>query len=228
MKHLFSYRGSEIAATEYFRAPKAGAAVYFHGGGETGLRLAEAAERLELDAALIGIDGEDWNRDLSPRPAPRAFRGGEDFAGGADEYLAFLCGTVLPQVERGLSGVERRALMGYSLAGLFAVYSLYRTDVFSAAASVSGSLWYDGFIELAGAERPARLPEAVYLSLGDRESRSRNPRMARVESRTEELRRILDSLGVKTVFELNPGGHFDSGEKRMERALVWLAENLPL
>lgn len=37
--------------------------------------------------SLATIPIADWNRDLSPRAAPRVFKGGEDFGGGADKLL---------------------------------------------------------------------------------------------------------------------------------------------
>lgn len=59
-----------------------------------------AAALSGLNAALILVEGIDWAADLSPWPAPRAFRGGEDFTGGADAFLERLCGSLLPKAER--------------------------------------------------------------------------------------------------------------------------------
>ena len=59
-----------------------------------------------------------------------------------------------------------RGIAGYSLAGLFAVYALYRTDVFARAASVSGSLWFPGFREYVFSHTPLCRPDCVYFSLG--------------------------------------------------------------
>lgn len=227
MKHAFDYKGSVITATEYFGASESvDAAIYFHDSDETGQYLADAAERLKMPVVLIGIEGEDWNRDLSPWPAPKVFRNEDDFAGGADAYLGFLCKTVIPQLERDRPIIKRRMLMGYSLAGLFAVYSLYRTDAFQAAASVSGSLWYDDFIDFADANTPLKIPRAIYFSLGDKECKTRNPRMARVEQCTEKIERIMAANGAETLFERNPGNHFVDAEKRMEKALTWLFEKI--
>ena len=44
---------------------------------------------------------------------------------------------------------QYHAIAGDSMAGLFAVYALYRTQVFSRVASASGSLWYPGLLEYA-------------------------------------------------------------------------------
>ena len=64
-------------------------------------------ERSEAERALPALEGRaalvllscDWNRDLSPWPAPKAFKGGEDFSGGADEHLSTLCNITIPSAE---------------------------------------------------------------------------------------------------------------------------------
>ena len=50
-------------------------------------------------AAIISIFGMDWNRDLTPWPAPAVLRKGGDFEGNADRFLASLIGTVIPELE---------------------------------------------------------------------------------------------------------------------------------
>lgn len=178
-------------------------------------------ERLpDAPFALFSVGGADWNRDYSPWPAPRAFHGGTDFAGGGPAFLSQLTGAIVPQAEAACGLVpERRALAGYSLAGLFAVWALTGTALFSRAASVSGSMWYDGFSGyLAEASLPGA-PDFVYFSLGTREAESRSPRLSLVEARTEQCAALLASRGVRTVFEHNPGGHFDDPNGRLARGI---------
>lgn len=50
-------------------------------------------------AAIISIFGMDWNRDLTPWPAPAVLKKGGDFEGNADRFLASLIGTVIPELE---------------------------------------------------------------------------------------------------------------------------------
>jgi len=174
---------------------------------------------------LAVIDQVNWNNELSPWPAPAAFRTEGDFEGGADSFLEELTGIIVPAVEKSLGFVPRfRALAGYSLAGLFAVYALYRTDVFNRAASISGSLWYDGFLEFMKDNRPLQIPEQVYFSLGDRERITKNPRLAKVEECTFEAERLLQSSGIKTIFEMNPGSHFADITERITRGIKWIIE----
>ena len=200
--------------------------IYFH-GAQDGLRLPE--KLLEAaNTACICISGEDWNRDLTPWPAERVFKRGEDFGGKADDYLALLTEKIIPHTEEALSLQPRfRALAGVSLAGLFSVYAVYRTDLFDRIASISGSLWYDDFLAFMRARRPSGRLERAYFSLGDRERKTGNCRVARVEDCTLEAVQLLrgeldDARGERVVFESNPGNHFADPEGRMEKAFRWL------
>ncbi len=56
------------------------------------------------------------------------------------------------------------------MAGLFAVYSLYRTDLFCAAVSASGSMWFPDFMEFIDNNNFIKIPEKVYFSLGDKKA----------------------------------------------------------
>ena len=53
----------------------------------------------EPKPALAAISGVDWNRDLSPWPAPKVFRGGEDFGGEGPAFLDMLTEQIVPLVE---------------------------------------------------------------------------------------------------------------------------------
>ncbi len=113
-------------------------------------------------------------------------------------------------------------LAGYSLAGLCALYALYRTALFSGAISASGSLWFPGFLDYAVSRSFPRLPERVYLSLGDRESRSRNLLMRRVEENSRAFCALLEKQGVDCRFERNPGNHFQDPEERLAKGIAWI------
>lgn len=62
------------------------------------------------------------------------------FTGGADNYLRLLTEEIIPAAEKEINGVPCwRGIAGYSLAGLFALYGIYQTDLFSRVGSMSGS-----------------------------------------------------------------------------------------
>lgn len=173
-------------------------------------------------AALFAADDYDWNADLSPWAAPACFRGGEGFAGNAPQRLKWLLQAV-PFVEEGLSDAPR-AVLGYSLAGLFALWAAAQCDLFNMTASVSGSLWFDGFDDYLAAHANRFAGKKVYLSLGDREAKTRNPRLACVQERTEAARELLSAAGAYSIFELNPGNHFAEPAARCARAAAWLMQ----
>lgn len=175
------------------------------------------------DFTLVTISGLNWEAELSPWAAGDLFKYSEMFTGGADAYLKTLTEEIMPQAEALLSGkIAWRGLSGYSLAGLFTVYALYKTSLFSRAASMSGSLWYPGFKDFALAHNMAKTPQYLYFSLGDKEARARNQYLKTVQQCTEELAAHCKSLGINTFYELNPGGHYRDIIKRSAAGIKWL------
>lgn len=169
------------------------------------------------EVRICQISGMDWNRDLSPWPAPRVFSKGEDFAGQGDRFLAWLNGQ-LPAIRQAADG-QNLYLAGYSLAGLFTLYAGTKIPGFAGLASVSGSLWYPGFAEYL--ETHTLLTGKVYLSLGDREKNTKNPVMRQVEDQTIAVQRLVQGY-AQCHFETNPGNHFQDPPGRLARGIRWL------
>lgn len=184
---------------------------------------------LSCKCALICIGGIDWNQDMSPWYHPKVFARGEDFAGGADDYLKELCDKIIPETEWKLNsdimaefeGEVPRYLAGYSLGGLFALYALYHTKLFDGAACMSGSFWYDGWIPYMKAHEMYHKPKKIYFSLGDKEARG-NLQMRTVEARTAQTEQLVREMGIITVFEHNPGNHFKEVPLRIAKGIDWL------
>lgn len=175
------------------------------------------------DFSLALISGLRWEDDLSPWPAPAAFLGQKDFGGGADGFLRDLTEEIVPRLLALLPAPPAfLGLAGYSLAGLFTVWALTKTALFTRAASVSGSLWYPGLTEYLAAHPPVGRVEKIYFSLGDQESRTRNPLLRPVEEKTGEVANCFRAMGTETAFEMNPGNHFREPEGRLARGVAWL------
>ena len=193
-------------------------------GQEDGGAIFETAlEAGSGEFLMAAIPVADWDDALSPWRAPQPFRGGTDFGGGADAFLKKLESRLLPEIRAAFSAPDAPCyLAGYSLAGLFSVYALYRSTAFAGAASVSGSLWFPDFADYTAAHTPLQRPERVYFSLGDRESRTRNPLLRRTEDVTRALCESFCASGTESVFERNPGGHFQEPGKRTARGITWL------
>ena len=172
---------------------------------------------------LVAISDLDWNQDMAPWDSPAAFKNGEPFTGGADDYLRLLVDEIIPRAEKELAGPPAwRGIAGYSLAGLFALYSIYRTDLFSRVGCMSGSLWFPGFKEYVFSHEPKCRPDCIYFSLGDKEAKTRNPVLKTVQGHTEAIRAFCQSKGIDTEFQLNPGNHFVQGIERTIAGIQWL------
>ena len=188
------------------------------------------------DCSLLAVGVPDWNRDMTPWYCPPVFRDGAEYAGGADAYLKLLLEELLPQarerIRRAQGGGERTdgertdgavpcftGIAGYSLAGLFALYALYRCGEFGRAASMSGSLWFPGFAEYAAEHEPVRTPDRIYLSLGDREAATRNPYLKTVEENTATAAKLFEDRGVEVIRESNPGNHFQDPALRSAKGI---------
>ena len=161
---------------------------------------------------LIAVKVDNWNTDLSPWKTPAVF-GKEDFGDGAEETLAEILKLCADESKTYYIG-------GYSLAGLFALWAAYRTDVFKGVAAASPSMWFPGFTDYMK-EHEIRTG-AVYLSLGDREEKARNPVKATVGDRIREAHALLSERGVKCVLEWNEGNHFKDADVRTAKALSWV------
>ena len=182
---------------------------------------------------LLSIQPTNWNDDFTPWSAP-AFRKGEEApAGKADEYILCLTKEIKPFIDanyRTKPEPEHTVLLGYSLGGLAALYAAYKTDLFGVIGSLSGSLWYDNFCAFMEQNKPHREDLKVYLSLGKKESLSKNPRMSQVADCTQRVREILirklrvgrdDIEGENVHFEWNEGGHFHEISQRFAKAITW-------
>ena len=189
----FSVGGKAVSV--FFANEPASLVIYLNtvsNEGQQVFKAAQAASRSPF--TLVSISDLDWNRDMAPWDSPAAFKNGEPFTGGADDYLRLLVEEIIPRVEKELPGPPAwRGIAGYSLAGLFALYAIYRTDVFSRVGCMSGS-----------------------------EAKTRNPVLKTVQEKTEEIQTFYQNKGIDTVFQLNPGNHFAQGIERTAAGIQWL------
>ena len=172
----------------------------------------------------VAFPVEAWNVDLSPWDAPPVF-GREAFGHGAADTLAWLRSRLMPEVRAkyAISPDAPVILGGYSLAGLFSLWAAYQTDIFAGVAAVSPSVWFPGFLQYMK-EHDMRA-KSVYLSLGNREERTRNPLMATVGDCIREGHNLLKMQKIRTILEWNPGNHFKDAGIRTAKGFAWLIRN---
>ena len=193
--------------------------------------------------SLVNIGVDLWEENFSPWCAPRVFAKGPNFGDGAQKTLDTLINQAIPWAESELSELPAyRALVGYSLAGLFSLWAGVSPQVardcqpdaaapqpaatFQRIGAVSGSFWFPGlldYVEQQLSGGAVGLTHA-YLSLGDREARTPNPQIMHVRENAELLASKLQNAGITTTFELNRGNHFQNVEGRMQKALDWLVK----
>lgn len=171
------------------------------------------------DFCLIAIKVKEWNQDLSPWPASAVF-GNEPFGEGAAETLEYILREIIPDISNGQSTARKIYLGGYSLAGLFALWAGYQTDCFDGIAAASPSIWFPPFTEYMRKNRIRA--KSVYLSLGDKEERTRNPVMAQVGNAIRTGFDILKDEGINCILEWNKGNHFKEPDLRTAKAFAWI------
>lgn len=190
----------------------------FEGDGEGVYQALQNMGCTSLNLLVVG--NIDWNHDMSPWYMPSIYSKEKTFSGGADEYLKLLIDKILPRAKELMDGEPKfTGIAGYSLAGLFAVYAMYKTDVFDRVACMSGSLWFHDFIEYCKRNEYKRLPDKICFSLGDKEANTRNPVLKTVEYNTRELSEYFKNLGSEVIFELNKGNHFTDTVLRSARGI---------
>ena len=172
--------------------------------------------------SLVAFKVNDWNRELSPWAAPPVF-GKTPFGDGAEETLELLTRKMLPILQEKEKSATHCLLGGYSLAGLFSLWASYQTGQFDGIAAASPSVWFPRWLDYAQANRPQ--VNTIYLSLGDKEEKTKNPLMAQVANAIRKQECILRGLGMNTILEWNKGNHFVDSEKRMARGFAWLMNN---
>ena len=188
------------------------------------------------DFVMLGMESAEWERDFSPWRAEALSRSSKPFTGHADDFIANLQKSVLPHLQqyRVRTEASQLAIVGYSLAGLCALYSLYKVNFADNIASVSGSLWFKNWVEFCGGQQIAAdhmRQYRIYMSLGTSEKNAPNAVMATVDDCTRKtFRQIQDQMSVigkgqdSVFFEYTDGGHFDNVPQRIAKALLYLEQ----
>ena len=220
---LSEVKSSEVKSSEVKLSPHLLILHCFSEEEEAVVKLLQGQEYFSFP--LLCINNLNWQKDMCPWDSPALINTEKDFIGGADEYLSLLEKEIIPKAVE-ILGEEPNcyALAGYSLAGLFALYAGYRSTLFSRIASVSGSLWYPGFVSFAKEKKMLSKAERLYFSLGTEEAKTKHAVLSTIERKTRELVEYYQSSGYCVNFEQNPGNHFCEVEQRIEKGIRWIME----
>lgn len=180
--------------------------------------IEQAAEKYGTNIAVI--TGMEWQDAMSPWTAACVPRGCPDFKGEAPAFLTLLQQKIIPAVEaKSVPGGEvRRSLVGVSMSGLFALWQWMLCDTFTDIVSLSGSFWYEGFLDWMKSRQIPHKTGLAFFLLGDREAASRVKAFAPVAENTREIIAMLGGSGVRTQFLSVPGNHYSDPIPRLEKA----------
>lgn len=172
------------------------------------------------DFLLVGVKVDNWNNDLSPWQAPAVF-GKEDFGNGATSTLSYLTDELISTLASAFGQRDRKFFIGgYSLSGLFALWAVYQSGIFAGIAAASPSVWFPGFQNFVKEHTPQT--KTIYLSLGNKEEKTRNPIMAQVGDAIRDIHSHLEESGITCTLEWNEGNHFKEPEMRTAKGFAWL------
>ena len=176
---------------------------------------------------LVTISNIDWNNDMSPWYMNKLYQSEDDYLGKADEYLNLLTNSIIPTITNIINNelhkeITEYIIAGYSLAGLFALYSIYKTNIFNKVISCSGSLWYPNFTNYVKENNYLNKPKKIYFSLGNKESNTKNELLKAVKDKTIELVDHYKNIGIDTIYEENIGNHFQDVTKRIAKGINWI------
>lgn len=183
---------------------------------------------MKYGCSVVVVSGMDWNNDLSPWHAEGVSAGAPPFMGDGGRFLFTLRQSVIPEVERhiGLQVEPRRTVVGVSMSGLFALWAWLSGDLFDDVGSISGSMWYDGFVAWVEAQPVEQKSGKVFLSLGKGEMRSGGV-FGSVYADTVAIVDYLRSHGVAVDFVTGPGNHFAPIYPRLDAAMHSLFSQEP-
>lgn len=175
-------------------------------------------------ATVVGVPVRTWSAALTPWEAAPLRRGTPHFAGDASATLAELRETVVPLVEAqtGARRPAHRAICGYSLGGLFALYAFTHDRIFSACACLSGSLWYEGWVDYLRELPFEGAGKYAFFSLGKKESKAGAPIMHSVLDNMGQCADILRDRGCEVACSIGPGNHMQHHRERFETGLAAL------
>lgn len=147
------------------------------------------------------------------------------------EYLNFLVQEIRPFINsQYCTSLEREktGIMGFSLGGLISMYavSLY-PEIFGRIGSLSGSFWYDGFLEYLRAADISYTGSRIYIDVGELEGRNKSSVQRNMVENTKQIPAILHKKNLKPhdcrlVINKAMDHNYSHFIKRFPAAVQWL------
>ena len=218
----------DIANVEVFRGAAGDASPVIYVIDSTDHPMGVGALSEGRACTIVWVPVRDWNDSLTPWKAPCPRRGGAPFGGSAAATFLHMRETILPLVEAqmGAHRPARRAICGYSLGGLFALFAFTGDRIFSACACLSGSLWYPGWVDYLRAAPFEGAGRYAFFSLGKKEPKAGAPVMRTVQDDMNACAEILRDRSCAVDVSLGPGNHMQHHRARFDEGIAALEAHL--
>lgn len=184
--------------------------------------LEKMTSELKVSLAVVYLPEDKWNEELTPWSEPKdGAKGSKPFDGDASDFLKILQGKIVPESLKtcNLPLEINKDLMGVSLGGLFTLWQWLISDTFRSIACLSGSFWYEGFLNwFESLNIPSKSGKAYFL-LGEEEPKSKVKAFKSVGVNTETIVKTLQDKGIDVKFDWVPGNHFSNPVQRATLAL---------
>lgn len=178
---------------------------------------------------IAGVIPRNRLDDYTPWPAPAFTAGVPAFGGLGEQYLDFLANDFKPYIDdvyRTLPDSVNTYILGVSLGGLISLYAIYKQACFGRAVSISGSLWYPGFIDFMRNHAPCSADSHALLLSGRMEGACGPPVLRQSVQCAQQAQHILEQQLFNRDIPLiwDDGGHMDNLQLRLKRALQWIGQ----
>ena len=111
---------------------------------------------------VVGVRNTDRNHDFTPTAVAGFATPSEvQRPGGADSFLSFMSDELVPWIDRSYRTAPLRVLVGHSLGGLFALYTIaHRPELFTGYLIMEPSAWWNNGAEWRAAQVTLGTPAA--------------------------------------------------------------------
>lgn len=182
-------------------------------------------EHTKVPFIHVAIHISKWNDELTPWPAPPVF-GKIPFGEGAHDTLLYIRELLLAELYAQFCLAENDItvfLGGYSLAGLFSLWAAYQPlSLFGGIVAASPSAWYTGWLAYAESHTPQ--VKHAYLSLGDKEEKTKTKIMSTISKDILQQEELFKQRNINCKMEWNEGNHFQENGIRTAKGFVWLID----
>ena len=143
--------------------------------------------------------------------------------GGASQYLNYLKNTVLPYIEADFRTTQKSTLVGNSLGGLFAAYTLFtEPSLFSNYIIGSPSVWFKENSILAMAVKPAASTTKVYIAVGELEESEGEQMVSGARQLAAKITKQSGELVTTNLFVIPHARHATAFPTTITQALDWI------